>query len=297
MSHLDTKASPYLFVSPYFILFAIFGLFPLGYTFWVSLHDWPLLGEHTYVGLQNYRELVSDDYFRNALVNTLGMFVLATVPQIMLALGLAALLDRNLRMRTFWRLGILLPTVTSVAAVGIIFAMIFSRDTGVINFLLEQVGVNDRINWKADKWSSWLAISTMVDWRWTGYNALILLAALQAVPRDLYEAAEVDGASKLRQFWSITIPMLRPTLIFVVIIATIGGIQLFTEPLLFNAGSGAMQGGTTRQFQTAAMYLIENGFTRLEYGYASAIAWLLFAVIAVVSAVNLLLLRRIRGAD
>ena len=297
MSHLDAKASPYLFVSPYFILFAIFGLFPLGYTFWVSLHDWPLLGEHTYVGLQNYRELVSDDYFRNALVNTLGMFVLATVPQIMLALGLAALLDRNLRMRTFWRLGILLPTVTSVAAVGIIFAMIFSRDTGVINFLLEQVGVNDRINWKADKWSSWLAISTMVDWRWTGYNALILLAALQAVPRDLYEAAEVDGASKLRQFWSITVPMLRPTLIFVVIIATIGGIQLFTEPLLFNAGSGAMQGGTTRQFQTAAMYLIENGFTRLEYGYASAIAWLLFAVIAVVSAVNLLLLRRIRGAD
>jgi cellobiose transport system permease protein len=297
MSHLDTKASPYLFVSPYFILFAIFGLFPLGYTFWVSLHDWPLLGEHTYVGLQNYRELVSDDYFRNALVNTLGMFVLATVPQIMLALGLAALLDRNLRMRTFWRLGILLPTVTSVAAVGIIFAMIFSRDTGVINFLLEQVGVDDRINWKADKWSSWLAISTMVDWRWTGYNALILLAALQAVPRELYEAAEVDGASKLRQFWSITVPMLRPTLIFVVIIATIGGIQLFTEPLLFNAGSGAMQGGTTRQFQTAAMYLIENGFTRLEYGYASAIAWLLFAVIAVVSAVNLLLLRRIRGAD
>ena len=297
MSHVDTKVSPYLFVSPYFILFAIFGLFPLGYTFWVSLHDWPLLGEHTYVGLQNYRDLVADDYFRNALVNTLGMFVLATVPQILLALGLAALLDRNLRMRTFWRLGILLPTVTSVAAVGIIFAMIFSRDTGVINFLLEQVGVNDRINWKADKWSSWLAISTMVDWRWTGYNALILLAALQAVPRDLYEAAEVDGASKLRQFWSITIPMLRPTLIFVVIIATIGGIQLFTEPLLFNAGSGAMQGGTTRQFQTAAMYLIENGFTRLEYGYASAIAWLLFAVIAVVSAVNLLLLRRIRGAD
>nr|CAA9331606.1 MAG: ABC transporter, permease protein 1 (cluster 1, maltose/g3p/polyamine/iron) [uncultured Nocardioidaceae bacterium] len=297
MSQWDTKASPYLFVSPYFILFAIFGLFPLGYTFWVSLHDWPLLGEHTYVGLQNYRDLMADDYFRNALVNTLGMFVLATVPQILLALALAALLDRNLRMRTFWRLGILLPTVTSVAAVGIIFSMIFSRDTGVINFLLDQVGVNDRINWKADKWSSWLAISTMVDWRWTGYNALILLAALQAVPRDLYEAAEVDGASKFRQFWSITIPMLRPTLIFVVIIATIGGIQLFTEPLLFNSGAGAMQGGTTRQFQTAAMYLIENGFTRLEYGYASAIAWLLFAVIAVVSAINLLLLRRIRGAD
>jgi cellobiose transport system permease protein len=297
LSHLDAKGSPYLFVSPYFILFAIFGLFPLCYTFWVSLHDWPLLGEHSWVGLRNYRDLVADEHFRNALVNTLGMFVLATIPQILIALALAALLDRNLRGRTWWRLGILLPTVTSVAAVGIIFAMIFARDTGLVNYLLELVGVDERINWKAHKWSSWLAISVMVDWRWTGYNALILLAALQAVPKDLYEAAEVDGASKLRQFWSITIPMLRPTLFFVVIIATIGGIQLFTEPLLFSSGSGAMLGGTTRQFQTAAMYLIENGFTRFEYGYASAIAWLLFVVIAVVSAINLLLLRRIRGAD
>jgi len=296
VSRLDTKVSPYLFVSPYFVLFAIFGLFPLGYTLWVSLHDWPLLGEHTYVGLQNYRELLVDDYFLNSLVNTLGMFVLATGPQILMALALAALLDRNLRMRTFWRLGVLLPTVTSVAAVGIIFAMIFARDTGLVNYLLEQVGV-ERINWRASKWSSWLAISAMVDWRWTGYNALILLAALQAVPRDLYEAAEVDGASKFRQFWSITIPMLRPTLVFVVIVATIGGIQLFTEPLLFNPGAGGIQGGTTRQFQTAAMYLVENGFTRLDYGYASAIAWLLFAVIAVISAINLLLLRRIRGVD
>jgi len=283
-------------VSPYFVLFAIFGLFPLAYTLWVSLHDWPLLGERSYVGLQNYRELVGDAYFLNSLVNTLGMFVLATGPQILMALALAALLDRNLRMRTFWRLGILLPTVTSVAAVGIIFAMIFARDTGLVNHVLELVGI-ERVNWRASKWSSWLAISTMVDWRWTGYNALILLAALQAVPRDLYEAAEVDGASKLRQFWSITIPMLRPTLVFVVIVATIGGIQLFTEPLLFNSGAGSIQGGTTRQFQTAAMYLIENGFTRLDYGYASAIAWLLFAVIAVISAINLLLLRRIRGVD
>ncbi len=297
LSRAEVRFSPYLFVSPYFLLFAVFGLFPLVFTFWVSLHDWSLLGEHTWIGLDNYRELVGAEYFRNALVNTLGIFVLATAPQIMLALGLAALLDRQLRFRTFWRLGVLLPIVTSVAAVGIIFGLIFARDTGLANWLLSFGGIDQPINWRADKWSSWLAIATMIDWRWTGYNALILLAALQAVPRDLYEAAEVDGAGAWRQFWSITVPMLRPTLVFVVIIATIYGLQIFTEPLLFNDGAGAMLGGTTRQFQTLAMYLVENGFGNLELGYASAVAWVVFLVIALLSCVNLLLLRRIRGVD
>ncbi len=297
LSRWDVRLAPYLFVSPYFLLFAVFGLFPLLFTLWVSLHDWSLLGEHTWAGLDNYRELLGAEYFRNALVNTLGIFVLATVPQILLALGLAALLDRQLRFRTFWRLGVLMPTVTSVAAVGIIFALIFARDTGLANWLLSFVGVDDPVNWQANRWSSWLAIATMVDWRWTGYNALILLAALQAVPRDLYEAAECDGAGVWRQFRSITVPMLRPTLVFVVIIATIYGLQVFTEPLLFNSGAGAMLGGTTRQSQTLAMYLVENGFTNLELGYASAVAWVVFLVIAVLSAVNLLLLRRIRGVE
>jgi cellobiose transport system permease protein len=297
LSRWEVRYSPYLFVSPYFVLFAAFGLFPLLFTVWVSLHDWSLLGEHTWVGLDNYRELLGAEYFRNALFNTVGIFVLATVPQITLALGLAALLDRQLRFRTFWRLGVLMPTVTSVAAVGIIFALIFARDTGMVNWLLGFVGVDEPINWHADKWSSWLAIATMVDWRWTGYNALILLAALQAVPRELYEAAEVDGASTWRQFWSVTVPMLRPTIVFVVIIATIYGTQIFTEPLLFNSGAGAMLGGTTRQFQTVAMYMVENGFTNLELGYASAVAWVVFLVIALLSAINLVLLRRIRGVD
>jgi cellobiose transport system permease protein len=297
LSRWEVRYSPYLFISPYFALFAVFGLFPLLFTVWVSLHDWSLLGEHSWVGLDNYRELLGAEYFRNALLNTIGIFVLATGPQVLGALALAALLDRQLRFRTFWRLGVLVPTVTSVAAVGIIFSLIFARDTGLVNWFLSFVGVDSPINWQASKWSSWLAIATMIDWRWTGYNALILLAALQAVPRELYEAADVDGASAWRQFWSITVPMLRPTLIFVVIIATIYGTQVFTEPLLFNTGSGAMLGGTTRQFQTVAMYLVENGFTHLELGYASAVAWVLFLVIAVLSLVNLALLRRIRGVD
>ena len=221
--------------------------------------------------------------------------MLATVPQLIVALGLAQLLNQRLRARTFWRMGVLLPNITSVAAVGIIFTLLFARDFGLVNWLLSQVGVGT-IDWQEHRWSSWLAISMMVDWRWTGYNALIFLAALQAVPKDLYEAASMDGASQVRQFFSITVPMLRPTIIFVTLISTIGGIQLFTEPLLFNSGANAISGGNTGQFQTLTMYLYERAFVGQEFGYASTVAWVMFLVIAVVAGINALLLRRVRTA-
>lgn len=285
------------FVSPYFLVFAAFGLFPMVFTLWVSLHDWNLLGDHTWTGVDNYRAVLADPHFWNAVVNTLGMFVLATVPQLLAALILAQLLNQRLRARTFWRLGVLVPNITSVTAVGIIFTLLFARDFGLVNWVLGHLGVDEAIAWQDHRWSSWLAISTMVDWRWTGYNALIFLAALQSVPRELYEAAAIDGASAVRQFWNITVPMLRPTLIFVSLVSTIGGLQLFTEPLIFNSGANAISGGTTRQFQTITMYLYEKAFTGQEFGYASTIAWLMFLLIAVVGVINALLLRRIRSAS
>src|SRR4029453_5553892 len=135
----------------------------------------------------------------------------------------------------FFRLSVILPMATSVAAVSIVFSQLYSRDFGIVNWLLGGVGVGP-IEGQASKWSSWTAVATMVNWRWTGYNALIYLAAMQAIPKDLYEAASIDGASRRKQFWAITLPMLRPTVIFTVIISTIGGFQLFTEPLLFGNG-------------------------------------------------------------
>jgi cellobiose transport system permease protein len=297
LSRWEVRYTPYLFVAPFFVLFTVFGLYPLLYTAWVSMHDWSLLGgDAPWVGLGNYQELVQDEQFWNAMVNTLGMFVLATVPQLVLATVMAQLLNYTLRARTFWRMGVLLPTVTSVAAVGIIFTMMFSRDYGLINWLLGHVGI-DPIAWQDHRWSSWLAICVMVDWRWTGFNALILLAALQSVPGQIYEAARLDGASAWRQFWSITVPMLRPTIVFAVVVATIGGIQLFTEPLLFNPGGDSISGGTTNQFQTAAMYLVQQAFTSQRFGYAAAIAWMLFLCIAVLAVINVLLVQRIRSAD
>jgi cellobiose transport system permease protein len=136
----------------------------------------------------------------------------------------------------------------------------------------------------------------MVNWRWTGYNALIFLAAMQAVPRDLYESAGLDGASKVRQFVSITVPMIRPTLIFVMITSTIGGLQIFTEPKLFADMPGSNNGGPENQFQTVTLYLYQSGFETGHLGYASAIAWVLFLVIIIVALINFFLTRRIASS-
>jgi cellobiose transport system permease protein len=295
---LTSRVAPYLLIAPFFVLFAIFGVYPLLYTFWVSLHDWDLIssGPHAYIGIENYRTLVADEDFRNSVVNTLGIFLLATIPQILAALGLASLLNQQLRARTFFRMGVLLPNVTSIAAVSIVFSQLFGRDYGLVNWMLSEIGV-DPVNWQAHKWSSWLAIATMVDWRWTGYNTLILLAAMQAIPRELYDAARVDGAGALRAFRSVTVPMLRHTLLFVVIVATIGGVQLFAEPLLFDTSPASANGGAGREFQTVALYLYQTAFRNFDFGYAAAISWLLFLLVIVIATANALLVRRLsRGS-
>jgi cellobiose transport system permease protein len=294
LTRFDIKVSPYLYVAPFFVLFAIFGAYPLAYTFWVSLHDWDLLAaEHPFIGIDNYTALVGDPDFWHSVVNTLGIFVISTVPQLLLALWLANLLNRRLRQRTTFRMSVLIPYVTSTAAVAIVFGQLFSRDFGMINWLLDLVGI-EAIDWRTNRFASWVAISTMVDWRWTGYNALIFLAAMQAIPRDLYESAAIDGASRGRQFWSITAPLLRPTIIFCVIVSTIGGLQLFTEPLLFNSGTNPIRGGPSRESQTMTMYMFENAFApNFNFGYGSAVAWMLFALIAVVAIVNVVIIRRL----
>lgn len=296
LSRVDAKYSPYLYIAPFFVVFAIFGAWPLAYTFWVSLHDWDLLGsDPTFVGAENYTRLLVDGDFWHSVVNTLGIFVISTVPQLLAALWLANLLNRQLRMRTGWRMAVLVPNVTSTAAVAIVFGVLFGREFGMINWMLDLVGI-DGIAWKSDRFASWVAISTMVDWRWTGYNALIYLAAMQAIPKDLYEAAAIDGASRIRQFWQITVPMLRPTIIFTVIISTIGGLQLFTEPVLFSIHTpNKMDGGPLHQFQTITMYMYDNAFYSDRYGYGATVAWALFVMIIVFSLINFLAVRRTGG--
>jgi cellobiose transport system permease protein len=295
---LDVKAMPYVLVSPFFLCFGVFGLFPLVFTAYVSLTAWNTRRAGTegrFVGLDNYRALLSDENMWNALRNTLGIGVLSAVPQLLLALWIAHLLNGRLRGRLLFRMGVLVPYVTSVASIAIIFNGLFARDFGPANWVLGLVGVGP-VDWHSGSVASWIAVSVMVIWRWTGYNALIYLAAMQAVPGELYEAAAIDGAGTWRQFWSITVPSLRPTIIFTVIVSTIGSLQLFGEPYLFDLTRNA-NGGAAREYQTFVLYIYQQFWFNGRYGYASALAWALFLVIVVLVAVNLLLARRVRSAD
>ncbi|CAM3878675.1 carbohydrate ABC transporter permease [Kibdelosporangium persicum] len=293
LSRLDVKASPYLYIAPFFLVFGVVGLFPLLYTGYVSLFDWELGDDNpVFIGFDNYVELFGDDQFYKTLTNTVSIFLLSSGPQIVIAVLLAALLNARLRMPTAWRVGVLLPYAASLVAIGIIFANLFGPNYGLVNSVFELLGL-DRVDWQANRFASHIAIAIMVNWRWTGYNALIILAAMKAIPREIYEAAWVDGASPMRRFFSITLPLLRPTLIFVVVTSTIGGLQIFTEPKLFDAMPGSNNGGSTNQFQTVTLYMYQTAFEGQHFGYASATAWVLFLVILVIASLNFLLTRRL----
>lgn len=296
LSRFDVKASPYFYVAPFFVLFGLVGLFPLVYTFVVSLNNWNLLtGPGDWVGLKNYASELSDPFFWNSLFNTLSIFLLSAIPQLIAAVFIAAILDQNLRAKTFWRMSVLLPYVVTPVAVTLIFSSAFDEKYGLINNMLQAVGLHP-VMWKTETFPSHIAIASMVNWRWTGYNALILLAAMQAVPRDIHESAALDGAGSFRRFFSITLPSIRPTMIFVIVTATIGGLQIFTEPKLFNPSS-AVPGGPQRQYQTTVLYLWDMAFNRQNFGKASAIAWLLFLLIVIFGVLNFLISRRIASTE
>jgi cellobiose transport system permease protein len=243
--------------------------------------------------MQNYLDVLTQPRFLTALRNTFSIFLLSSVPQVIAAIAIAAVLDQNIRAKTFWRMGVLLPYVVAPVAVSLIFSKIFADQSGLINELLGNIGI-EPIRWHADPLASHVAIATMVNFRWTGYNTLIFLAAMQAVPRDVYEAAIIDGAGRARTFFSVTIPMLRPTVIFVIITSTIGGLQIFDEPRLFDQLG---QGGADRQWMTLTMYLYELGWgPQKSFGRASAVAWILFLIIVVIGIINFSITRRIAAS-
>ncbi|CAM5348877.1 sugar ABC transporter permease [Streptomyces tanashiensis] len=288
----DIKATPYVFIAPFFLTFAAFGLFPLIYTGWLSLNRVELGGDPSWKGLENYTDLATSEFFWNALLNTFTIGVISTVPQLLMALGLAHLLNYKLRGRGFFRVAILAPYATSIAAATLVFAQLFNTDYGMINGLLGWVGI-DPVDWETSKWPAQIAISVIVTWRWTGYNALIYLAAMQAVPQDLYEAASLDGASRLRQFISVTIPSIRPTILFTIIVSTIGATQLFGEPMLYG-GSVGISGGSGNQFQTLSLLMYEKGWVTGALGQASAIAWVMLLLLLLIGGVQALVSRRDR---
>lgn len=291
---IGERVAPYAYIAPFFLIFGIFGLFPLLFTFYVALFEWNPIGDHVYIGFDNFDRLFADARFWNAARNTLSIWALSTVPQLMGALVLAHVLNHlRLRFAAFFRMSMLVPYITSIAATTIVFAQMFDRDYGLLNWLLGLVGIGP-VNFAQSVWGSHLMIATMVIWRWSGYTTLLYLASLQAIPHEIYEAASVDGAGAWKQFWHITVPSLRPMIVFTVVTSTIGGLQIFTEPLLISNTAG-LTCGSVRQCQTLTLFLYEQGFGQFEYGYGSAIGVALFVIIVVIAAINFLLSTRIRS--
>lgn len=284
----EAKSAPYVYIAPFFLVFAAFGLFPLLYTAWVSLFEFRLNSEMTWVGLDNFVWLFTNDAFYNALFKTITIGILSTVPQLMIALGLAHLLNYNMRGRTLFRVSMIMPYATSVAASTLVFAQLFGRDGGFANWTLSLVGL-DAIDWRNGDLSAQIAIAVIVTWRWTGYNALIYLAGMQSIPHERYEAAQIDGANRWQQFVHITLPGLRPTILFTIVVSTIGATQLFGEPLLF--GGGTPNGGAVNQYQTLGLFMYQQGWEFGSLGRAAAVAWVTFLLIVLLVLINALIMR------
>ena len=232
----------YLFISPFFILFAVFGLYPLIFSLYLSLLRWDALSPSTWVGLENYRTLLQDRLFYTSLWNTLLLGVYHVPPMIALAFGFALLLNQQwLKLRAFWRAAVFIPVITPMVVIAIVFSLLFGSEFGLANFALARIGAvfgveTQAVPWlQSEAWSK-ITVSILLVWRWTGYNMVIMLAGLQGIDQSIYEAARVDGASRFQQLRLLTIPLMRPTFLFIGIMSLIGTVYMFDEVFVLTGG-------------------------------------------------------------
>jgi cellobiose transport system permease protein len=235
-----------------------------------------------WVGLAQYRYLLTDAQFWDSIVTTLIIWVFNTVPMLVLALILAFALHSTVRFKGFYRVAYFVPNITSMVAMAIVFGSLFATQSGLLNAGLQWLGSQEGIGWLTDPIWIKISVATMVTWRWVGYNAIIYLAGLQAIPSDVYEAAKVDGANSVETFLHVTVPMLRPVILFTVITSTIGGLQIFTEPQVLLGNTG----GPENAGETIVLYLYNQAFIKNQFGYGSAVAWALFVLIVLFSIIN-----------
>ncbi|MCL6603620.1 MAG: sugar ABC transporter permease [Paenibacillus sp.] len=288
-----SRITAYTFISPFFILFSIFGLYPIFFTIYLSFFKWDAMGPMKFVGMKNYHLITTDPTFWISFTNTLIMGVMGTVPQIILALLLAVLLQSGMtRFKKTFRILFFMPNITSIVAVTLVFSTLFGNN-GMINWMLNGLGF-ESMAFNSGWWGVKIAISTMVMWRWTGYNAIIFLSGLQSIPTDLYEAANIDGANRRQQLLFITLPLLKPFIVFVTLISTIGALQLFTEPYVFLGQSGT--GSTRQEGVTMVTYLYSEAFRNGFFGTAAATAVMLFLVTIIFSVLNMLISNRMGGS-
>ena len=280
---LSPRWAPYVFISPFLVLFAVFGVFPLLFSLHLAFQSWePTSGldSMSFVGLENFAFALQDEWFWKSLKNTLWLAVVSGAPQHLVAIPLAVFIHHSFKHLRDGVIGAyFLPYITSTVAIAIMFSSLFSKDFGLINAMLHAAFEAEHVDWLGQAENIKPAIAFVVFWRYLGFNVVLYLAALQTIPKDLYEAATMDGAGRWQQFWCITLPNLKPMIFFGVTLSVIGGLQLFEEPFILTGG----RGGVDQSGMTSAVYLYRMAFDFNDFGGASAMSWLLFAVVAVLT--------------
>lgn len=286
----------YLFVSPAIIALLLFAIGPILFTFWVSLHNWNLIepiSQMPWVGLQNYRYILTkDSVFRQALRNTFVFTVAGVGTNTVLGLLGALLLNTRIRARIFWRTLFFLPIVTAPLALGMMWATLLNKNYGLVNTLLQKFGLPMQ-PFLSSPTQALPSIISIAVYQYVGYYIIIYLAGLQGIPQEYYDAAAVDGASRWQSFWNITLPLLRPVLLFIVVTNTIGALQVFD--IVFAATTGVAGetsgGGPAGATMVVVLHMYNTAFKFFRMGRATAMAVILFVIIFVITLIQLHLLR------
>lgn len=279
-----------IFLLPGLALFGLFFLWPMAYSLRISFYDWKIVHPENsiWLGLTNYRRALSDPIFQRAVVNTTAYTVITVAVKIALGLFVALLLNQRFRGRTFFRVSYYLPVITSWVIVSLLFEYMFSGQAGLVNFLLKDILhiVSENIRWLADPVLALVPVILVDIWKGIGWATIIFLAGLQTIPQELYEAAHVDGASSPSMLRFITLPLLRPTLVYLLVVLVIGGLNAYIPFLLITGGD------PLDQTHSILTLMYEATFSRLNFGYGAAISYLLTLFVFLISLLEIRLLRQ-----
>jgi multiple sugar transport system permease protein len=270
----------YAFLVPNIVGFLIFTALAVVTAFGLALTEWDLLIPPKFIGIANYRKLLTNDpVFKQSMLNTI-YFVCGVVPlDIVCSLSLALLLNRPIRGMRLYRAIYFVPVVTSLIAVAMVWQWLYHSEVGLINYLLVDLGL-PKVNWLGSTEWAMPAVILMTSWKSMGYYAVIFLAGLQGIPGHLYEAADIDGANSWQKFWKITLPLLSPTMFFVLVISIIQAFQVFGQIFIMT------RGGPANSTSTIVFFIYNNAFVWFRMGYAAAASWVLFAIIFAVTIVQ-----------
>jgi len=271
----------YLAMAPFVVIFLIFSVFPVLFSFYLGFNQWDGFSEPRFVGFENYLRALNDPVFQKAIWNTIYLWFWSSVVTVTLALGLAVLVNEYVAFGKNWfRMVFLLPLLVAPAIAAIILRVFFTSSGGLVNLFIGSItGTPSYFDWLGSQ--EWIKplVALLVVWRWTGWYMIIFMAGLQSIPRDIYEAARIDGVGRWAIFSRITVPLLMPSIAFAVITATLGGLQMFDEPYVLTQGLGGTNNSTT----TIGMYLYATAFTQFNFGLGSAVSWYIFAAVVVLT--------------